>query len=196
MVRSARKSSTDFEYEKSNPLKQNVLILPALRHLMSSFDIEWKGNFYGIYWAYEKDRLVVSTVFEDKDEAVEFSKEVETWSDKFTRMTIIEKENEYAICCYQDPQISKSKKNLGLYREGMGRAGGYEQAKPMIEEKAPLLQISYAEDVRSINTYEQISRLVPIRKCRIIKESDLRKQEYFFEKTAHEKHNSENRSKI
>ena len=174
--------------------QQNVLILPDLIYHMSSFNIDWKGNFYGIYWAYEKDRLVVSTVFEDKVEAIQFANEVETWSDKFTRMTIIEKENEYAICCYQDPQISKSKKNLGLYREGMGRAGGYEQAKPMIEERAPLLQISYAEDVRSINTYEQISRLVPIRKCRIIKESDLKKQEYFFEKTAHEKHLSENRS--
>ncbi len=159
---------------------------------MSSFDIEWKGNFYGIYWAYEKDRLVVSTVFEDKEEAEQLAQEVENWSDKFTRMTIIEKGNdEYALCCYQDPQISKNKKNFGLYRGGMGQAGGYAQAKPMIEERAPLLQIAYAADVRSINTYEQISRLVPIRKCRIIKESDLKKQEYFFEKTAHEQYLSE-----
>lgn len=159
-----------------------------------NFDIEWKGNFYGIYWAYEKDRLVVSTVFEDKDEALQLAKEVETWSDKFTRMTIIEKTNdEYALCCYQDPQISKSKRNLGLYRSGMRQAGGYEQAKPMIEERSPLLQIAYAADVRSINTYEQVSRLVPIRKCRIIKEPDLKKQEYFFEKTAHEKSLMENK---
>ena len=155
---------------------------------MSSFDIEWKGNFYGIYWAYEKDRLVVSTVFEDKEEALQLAKEVENWSDKFTRMTLIEKNNdEYALCCYQDPQVSKSEKNLGLYRSGMRQAGGYEQAKPMIEERSPLLQIAYAADVRSINTYEQISRLVPIKKCRIIKESDLKKQEFFFERTAHKK---------
>jgi hypothetical protein len=159
---------------------------------MSSFDIEWKGNFYGIYWAYEKDRLVVSTVFEDKEEALQLAKEVENWSDKFTRMTLIEKNNdEYALCCYQDPQISKSKKNLGLYRSGMRQAGGYEQAKPMIEERSPLLQIAYAADVRSINTYEQISRLVPIKKCRIIKESDLKKQEFFFERTAHKKNLAE-----
>ncbi|MGD8300363.1 MAG: hypothetical protein PVG43_03515 [Nitrosopumilaceae archaeon] len=158
---------------------------------MSSFDIEWKGNFYGIYWAYEKDRLVVSTVFEDKDEALQLAKEVENWSDKFTRMTLIEKNNdEYALCCYQDPQISKSDKNLGLYRSGMRQAGGYEQAKPMIEERSPLLQIAYAADVRSINTYEQISRLVPIKKCRIIKESDLKKQEFFFERTAHKKNST------
>ena len=39
---------------------------------------------------------------------------------------------------------------------------------PDIEEKSPLLQIAYAKDVRDINTYEQISRLVPMRKCRII----------------------------
>ncbi len=161
---------------------------------MSSFDIDWRGNFFGIYWAYEKDRLVVSTVFEDKKEALQLAKEVETWSDKFTRMTIIEKnDEEYAICCYQDPQISKSKKNLGLYRSGMRQANGYDQVKPMIEERSPLLQIAYAADVRVINTYEQISRLVPIRKCRIIKESDLKKQEYYFEKQAHEKNLKQNR---
>ncbi len=161
---------------------------------MSLFDIDWRGNFYGIYWAYEKDRLVVSTVFEDKDEALLLGDEVETWSDKFTRMTIIEKNSdEYAICCYQDPQISKSKKNLGLYRSGMRQANGYDQVKPMIEERSPLLQIAYAADVRVISTYEQISRFVPIRKCRIIKESDLKKREYFFEKQAHEKNLKLNR---
>ncbi len=149
-----------------------------------SFDIQWYGNFYWISWAYEKDRLVVSTVFEDKDEAVELAKEVDTWSDKFTRLTIIEKSNgEYAICCYQDPQISKGK-NVGLYRTGMRQAGGYEQAKPMIEEKSPLLQIAYAADVRDMNTYEQISRLVHLRKCRIISENDLKKQEFYYEKNA------------
>jgi len=150
-----------------------------------SFEIEWHGNFYGISWAYEKDRLVVSTVFEDKKEAIEIAKEIKDWSDKFTRLTIIEKENgEYSICCYQDPQISKSEKNIGLYRTGMRQSGGYEQVKPMIEEKSPLLQIAYAADVRDMNTYEQISRLVPIRKCRIILEKDLKKQEYFYERTA------------
>lgn len=150
-----------------------------------SFDIEWHGNFYGISWAYEKDRLVVSTVFEDKKEAIEIAKEIKDWSDKFTRLTIIEKGNgEYAICCYQDPQISKSVKNIGLYRAGMRQSGGYEQVKQMIEEKSPLLQIAYAADVRDMNTYEQISRLVPMRKCRIISEKDLKKQEFFYEKAA------------
>jgi hypothetical protein len=149
-----------------------------------SFDIEWHGNFYGISWAYEKDRLVVSTVFEDKDEAIGLSYEVNKWSDKFTRLTIIEKNNgEYAICCYQDPQISKGK-NVGLYRSGMRQAGGYEQAKPMMQEKSPLLQIAYAADVRDMNTYEQTSRLVPLRKCRIISENELKKQEYYYEKMA------------
>ena len=151
---------------------------------LMSFEIKWYGNFYGISWAYEKDRLVVSTVFENKDEAMELAEEVDKWSDKFTRLTIIEKSNgEYAICCYQDPQISKGK-NVGLYRTGMRQAGGYVQAKPMIEEKSPLLQIAYAEDVRDMKTYEQISRLVPLRKCRIISENDLKKQEFFYEKNA------------
>ena len=150
-----------------------------------SGEIEWHGNFYGISWAYEKDRLVVSTVFEDKKEAMEIAREIKDWSDKFTRLTIIEKENgEYSICCYQDPQISKSVKNIGLYRTGMRQSGGYEQVKPMITEKSPLLQIAYAADVRDMNTYEQISRLVPMRKCRIISEKELKKQEFFYEKAA------------
>ena len=150
-----------------------------------SYDIDWRKNFYGISWAYEKDRLVVSTVFEDKKEATFIAREVEDWSDKFTRMTIIEKDNdEFAICCYQDPQISKSKMHIGLFRTGMRQSGGYENAKPMIEEKSPLLQIAYAADVRDMKTYEQISRLVPMRKCRIISERDLKKQEYYYEKTA------------
>ena len=153
-----------------------------------SLDITWKNNFYGISWAYEKNRLVVSTVFEDKNEALSIAKEIEDWSDKFTRLTIIEKENdEFAICCYQDPQISKNNSRLGLFRTGMRQSVGYEQAKPMIIEKPPLLQIAYAADVRDMNTYEQISRLVPMRKCRIISEKDLKRQEYYYEKTANSK---------
>ncbi len=149
-----------------------------------SYEIDWHRNF-GISWAYEKDRLVLSTVFEDKKEALTIAQEVEDWSDKFTRLTIIEKvDDEFAICCYQDPQISKSSKQIGLFRTGMRQSSGYEQAKPMIEERSPLLQIAYAADIIDMRTYEQISRLVPMRKCRIISEKDLKKQEFFYEKTA------------
>jgi len=154
------------------------------------FEINWHRNFYGISWAYEKDRLVISTVFEDKKDANFIAKEIENWSDKFTRLTIIEKDNdEFAICCYQDPQISKNGKQIGLFRTGMRQSSGYKQAKPMIEEKSPLLQIAYAADVRDINTYEEISRLVPMRKCRIISEKDLKRQEFFYEKTANSQSN-------
>lgn len=150
-----------------------------------SFEINWYRNFYGISWGHEKDKLVISTVFEDKAEATVIAKEIENWSDKFTRLTIIEKdEDEFAICFYQDPQISKSAKHVGLFRTGMRQSSGYEQAKPMIEEKSILLQISYAADVRDINTYEQISRLVPMRKCRIISEKKMKKQEFYYERTA------------
>ncbi len=149
-----------------------------------SFEINWHGNF-GILWAYEKDRFVVSTVFEDKEEAITIAKEIEDWSEKFTRLTIIEKkDDEYAICCYQDPQISKSDKHIGLFRTGMRQSSGYEQVKPMIEERSPLLQIVYASDIIDMRTYEELSRLVPLRKCRIISEKDLKKQEFFYEKNA------------
>ncbi len=152
-----------------------------------SFEINWYRDFFGISWAHEKDKLVISTVFEDKKIATEISKEIEDWSDKFTRLTIIEKDDdEFAICCYQDPQISKSSKNIGLFRTGMRQSSGYEQVKPIIEEKSPLLQIAYAADVRDIRTYEEISRLVPLRKCRIITEKNLKKQEYYYEKTANQ----------
>ncbi|HJJ23222.1 MAG TPA: hypothetical protein OQH54_05870 [Nitrosopumilus sp.] len=150
-----------------------------------SYEINWHKDFFGLSWAYEKDRLVVSMVYEDKKEAIVIAKEIEEWSDKFTRLTIIEKDDdEFAICCYQDPQVSKSSNHVGLFRTGMRQSSGYEQAKPMIEEKPPLLQIAYAADIRDMKTYEQISRLVPMRKCRIISEKDLKKQEFFYEKTA------------
>jgi len=149
-----------------------------------SFEINWYGNF-GILWAYEKDRFVISTVFEDKEKAISIAKKVEEWSEKFTRITIIEKDDdEYAICCYQDPQISKSDEHIGLFRTGMRQSSGYEQVKPMIEERSPLLQIAYAADIIDMSTYEEISSLVPLRKCRIISEKDLRKQEFFYEKNA------------
>jgi len=149
-----------------------------------SFEINWHGNF-GILWAYEKDRFVVTTVFEDKKEAISIAKGIEDWSEKFTRLTIIEKvDDEYAICCFQDPQISKSDKHIGLFRTGMRQSSGYEQVKPMIEERSPLLQIAYAADIIDMSTYEEVSKLVPLRKCRIISEKDLKKQEYFYEKTA------------
>ena len=148
-----------------------------------SFEIDWRKNFYGISWAHEKDRIVVSIVFEDKDEAVEISRNIENWSEKFTRLTIIEKEeDEFALCCYQDPQVSKSDKHIGLYRTGMRQSSGYNQVKPIIEEKAPLLQIAFASDAIDITTYEEISKLIPIRKFRIINEKDLKKQEYYYEK--------------
>lgn len=149
-----------------------------------SFDITWY-IFYGISWAYEKDRLVVSIIFESRDEAIRIAREIEEWSDKFTRLTIIEKQNgEYSLCSYQDPQISKVNTNIGLYKTGMIQAGGYEQVKPLILERAPLLQIAFAKDIRDMKTYEQISRLITLRKCRIISESDLKKQEFFYEKKA------------
>lgn len=153
--------------------------------------MEWCQNFYGISWAYEKDRLVVSIVFEDMAEAARIAKLAQQWSDKFTRLTIIERQNgEYSLCCYQDPQISKAGTNVGLYKSGMIQAGGYEQVKPLILERAPLLQIAFAKDVRDMNTYEQISALITLRKCRIISESDLKKQEFYYEKLVEGKYNA------
>ena len=154
---------------------------------MSLFSINWQTAFYGISWAYEKDRLVISLVFEDMKIATDVAKAVEQWRDKFTRLTIIEKkDDEFAMCCYQDPQVSKDDAKIGLFRTGMKQRSGYAQAKPMILERAPLMQIAFAADVRDMGTYEQVSRLVPMRKCRIISEKDLKRQEFHYEKTAND----------
>ena len=86
-------------------------------------------------------------------------------------------------------QLSKSEKHVGLFRTGMRQSSGYTQAKPMIQERSPLLQIAYAKDIIDMSTYEQISGFVPMRKCRIISEKDLKKQEFFYEKTANSQSN-------
>ena len=150
-----------------------------------SFEINWYRNFFNISWAREQDKLVLLVVFEDKKVATNVAKEIESWSEKFTRLTIIEKEqDEFAICCYEDPQISKSNKKIGLFITGMKQSTGYEYTKIIIEDKSTLLQITYAEDFIDIKTHEEISKLVPLRKCRIISEKDLKKQEYYFERIA------------
>ena len=150
-----------------------------------SFEINWYRDFFNISWAREQDKLVLLVVFEDKKVAANVAKEIESWSEKFTRLTIIEKEqDEFAICCYEDPQISKSNKKIGLFITGMKQSTGYEYTKIIIEDKSTLLQITYAEDFIDIKTHEEISKLVPLRKCRIISEKDLKKQEYYFERIA------------
>jgi predicted GH43/DUF377 family glycosyl hydrolase len=151
-----------------------------------SFEIEWYRNFFNISWAREQNKLVLLVVFEDKKTAINIAREIENWSEKFTRLTIIEKDNdEYSICCYEDPQISKSDKKIGLFMTGMKQSTGYEYTKIIIEDKSTLLQITYAEDFIDIKTYEEISKLVPLRKSRIISENDLKKQQYYFERTAY-----------
>ncbi len=153
-----------------------------------SFEIDWYREFFNISWAREQDKLVLRIVFEDKEVAEEITKEIESWSEKFTRLTVIEKkDDEFAICCFQDPQISKSDKRIGLFRTGMRQSSGYEYTKIIIEDKSTLLQITYAKDALDIRTYEEISRLVPMRKCRIISEKDLKKQEFYFERIANRK---------
>ena len=150
-----------------------------------SFEINWYRDFFNISWAREQDKLVLLVVFEDKKVARTVAKEIESWSEKFTRLTIIEKEqDEFAICCYEDPQISKSNKKIGLFITGMKQSTGYEYTKIIIEDKSTLLQITYAEDFIDIKTHEEISKLVPLRKSRIISENDLKKQQYYFERTA------------
>jgi hypothetical protein len=150
-----------------------------------SFEIDWYLNFFNISWAREQDKLVLLVIFEDKKMATNVAKEIESWSEKFTRLTIIEKEDdEFAICCYEDPQISKSDKRIGLFITGMRQSTGYEYTKIIIEDKSTLLQIIYAEDFLDIKTHEEVSKLVPLRKCRIISEKDLKKQEFYYEKIA------------
>jgi hypothetical protein len=161
-----------------------------------SFEIDWYLNFFNISWAREQDKLVLLVIFEDKKMATNVAQEIESWSEKFTRLTIIEKEDdEFAICCYEDPQISKSDKRIGLFITGMKQSTGYEYTKIIIEDKSTLLQIIYAKDFLDIKTHEEVSKLVPLRKCRIISEKDLKKQEFYYEKIANLNKKSDEDSK-
>jgi hypothetical protein len=160
-----------------------------------SFEIDWYLNFFNISWAREQDKLVLLVIFEDKKMATNVAQEIESWSEKFTRLTIIEKDDEFAICCYEDPQISKSDKRIGLFITGMKQSTGYEYTKIIIEDKSTLLQIIYAEDFLDIKTHEEVSKLVPLRKCRIISEKDLKKQEFYYEKIANLNKKSDEDSK-
>ena len=161
-----------------------------------SFDIDWYRNIFNISWAREQDKLVLLIVFEDKKVATNVAQEIESWSEKFTRLTIIEKEDdEFAICCYEDPQISKSDKKIGLFITGMRQSTGYEYTKIIITDKSTLLQIIHAEDFLDIKTHEEVSKLVPLRKCRIISEKDLKKQEFYYEKIASLSKKSDENSK-
>jgi hypothetical protein len=161
-----------------------------------SFEIDWYLNFFNISWAREQDKLVLLVIFEDKKMATNVAQKIESWSEKFTRLTIIEKEDdEFAICCYEDPQISKSDKRIGLFITGMKQSTGYEYTKIIIEDKSTLLQIIYAKDFLDIKTHEEVSKLVPLRKCRIISEKDLKKQEFYYEKIANLNKKSDEDSK-
>jgi len=66
----------------------------------------------------------------------------------------------------------------------MRQSTGYEYTKIIIEDKSTLLQIVHAEDFLDIKTHQEVSKLVPLRKCRIISEKDLKKQEFYYEKIA------------
>ena len=130
-----------------------------------SFEIDWYRDFFNISWAREQDKLVLLVVFEDKKIAINVAREIESWSEKFTRLTIVEKDNdEYTICCYEDPQISKSNKKIGLFMTGMKQSTGYEYTKIIIEDKSTFLQITYAKDFLDIKTHEEISKISATKK--------------------------------
>lgn len=137
-------------------------------------------------WAQEAGRLVVSCIFEDMDVAAELAGHVNAWNDRFSKMTIIEEESEYAICCHQDPLASGEGPNVGIYRPGLPRIGGYERAKELFRERPPMLQLAFAADYTRMETYQQVSRLILPGRSRIIDIRDLRRQEYYYERVAHD----------
>lgn len=146
-------------------------------------DIEWRGGFNRIAWAHEAGRLVVSPIFEDRDTAVYLASCVDSWNDRFAKLTIIEDENLYSVCCYQDPLVAGDR-NIGIYRAGLPRIGGYDQARPLFLERPPLFQVAYAMDYTRMDTYEQMSRLLSPARCRIIESRNLKRQEYYYERRA------------
>ena len=145
--------------------------------------MEWRGGFNRIAWAHEAGRLVVSPIFEDRSVAVFLANCVDSWNDRFAKLTIIEDKNLYSVCCYQDPLIYGGR-NIGIYRSGLPRIGGYDLARPLFLERPPLFQIAYAMDYTRMDTYEQMSRLLSPARCRIISRRELKRQEYYYERLA------------
>lgn len=148
--------------------------------------IDWYGGFNRISWAHEAGRLVVAPVFEDYDMAVNVSERINRWNDRFVKLTIIESDTEYAVCCYQDPTVDRDDVGMGMYRSGLPRIAGYEQAKQFFLAKSPLFQIAYAADYARLETYRQASRLIYPSRCRIITVQNMKRQEYYYERLASE----------
>ena len=149
--------------------------------------IKWVANFHRIAWAREKRRLVVSIISEDEDGAISLARHINKWNDRFVKLIIIEGDDEYAVCCYQDPMASRDQ-SIGLYRPRLPRTVGYEQAKIFFKERPPLFQVAYASDYTRMETYRQVSRLVSPARSRIISVSDLKRQEYYYERGAVAEH--------
>ena len=145
--------------------------------------IKWLGGFNRIAWAHETGRLVVSPIFEDRNLAVLLADYVDAWNDRFTKLTIIEEDSTYSVCCYQDPTVSMGE-TVGILRPGLLRIAGYDQARPLFLERPPLFQVAYAADYSRMETYEQVSRLLSPARCRIITGRDLKRQEYYYERLA------------
>lgn len=167
-----------------------------LRVVIQMSAIEWYGDFNRISWAHEAGRLVVTPVFEDYEMAVRVSRRINRWNDRFVKLTIIEHDAEYAVCCYQDPTVDRDDVGMGMYRSGLPRIAGYEQAKPFFLAKSPLFQIAYAADYARLETYRQASRLIYPSRCRIITVQNMKRQEYYYERLASESDaSSQNRRK-
>lgn len=145
--------------------------------------IRWVGGFHRIAWTHETGRLVVSPIFEDKKMAISLARHMELWNDRFTKLTIIEDEKNYAICCYEDPLVSQGE-SVGILRLNLLRIAGYDQARPLFLERSPLFQVLYTSDYTRLETYEQVSRLVTPARCRIIARRDLKRQEFYYERLA------------
>lgn len=145
--------------------------------------IRWVSGFHRIAWTHETGRLVVSPIFEDKKKAISLARHMELWNDRFTKLTIIEDDTNYAVCCYEDPLVSRGE-SVGVLRLNLLRIAGYDQARSLFLEKSPLFQILYTSDYSRLETYEQVSRLVSPARCRIIEHRDLKRQEFYYERLA------------
>lgn len=145
--------------------------------------MKWVSGFNRVIWAHENDRLTVSPMFDDKHLAVSMAKHMDLWNDRFTKLTIIEDDTNYAVCCYEDPLVSQGE-SVGILRLNLLRIAGYDKAKPLFLERPPLFQVMYASDYSKLTTYERVSRLVSPARCRIITHQDLKRQEYYYERLA------------
>ena len=144
----------------------------------------WYPDFVGMAYGVSGNNLLIAPYFDNRGKATYVYHKTAEWNPKFVKARFIEYGNdEYAFVCYQDPKISFTKFNFGLYRSSMQRTGNYSNARDQIKSGTIDLGIVFAKNIHDFSSYEPLGESIHITDCKILTESEL--EEHTLEKFAH-----------